>query len=127
MQLSCCPPTQFALAYIFSAFSASLTSANVRTRVTTDRGQAGFLGNAGEWAHDMHNLTSNGTGLAGMVARLLYSGALPDDRYVHIRKPTEKREWLLASALPLGTPKPDNWQIGVVDSGSARSQASYAR
>lgn len=27
--------------------------------------QAGFLGNAGEWAHDIHNLTSNHTGKRG--------------------------------------------------------------
>ena len=34
--------------------------------------QAGFLGNAGEWAHDIRNLTGNHTGLAGMVAQLAY-------------------------------------------------------
>ena len=58
--------------------------------------QAGFLGNAGEWAHDIRGFVSNRTGLARMVAIELYN-LLPPDRAVLIRRPLEKREWLLAS------------------------------
>ena len=61
--------------------------------------QASFLGNAGEWAHDIRGFVSNRTGLARMVAIELYN-LLPPDRAVLIRRPLEKREWLLASPLP---------------------------
>ena len=65
--------------------------------------QAGFLGNAGEWAHDIRGFVNNRTGLARMVANELYH-LLPADRAVLIRRPLEKREWLLASPLPSPLP-----------------------
>ena len=47
------------------------------------------MGNAGEWAHDIRGLLKNSSGLATMVAKLLYQ-ALPADRHVLIRKGDEK-------------------------------------
>lgn len=38
--------------------------------------QAGFIGNAGEWAHDIRGLLLNSSGVATMVSKLLYQ-ALP--------------------------------------------------
>ena len=62
--------------------------------------QAGFLGNAGEWAHDVRCLLKNATGLAQMVARELYGllGAMPD-RQVLLRKGDEKLS--LLAVIPL--------------------------
>ena len=114
--------------------------------------QAGFIGNAGEWAHDIRHLLTNATGMAGFVSRLLYGGLLPPDRFVLIRKGEEKLHLLQETqfahcendtAAPghticngvtqtlggaQGLPVPDpRWQYGVVDSASAQSQAAFAR
>ena len=112
--------------------------------------QAGFIGNAGEWAHDIRGLLNNATGLASFVSQLLYSGILPPDRQVLIRKGDEKLHLLqgtpfahciesdghkICSGLEAerrdasaGEPQLDpRWQYGVVDSGSANSQLAFAR
>jgi hypothetical protein len=47
--------------------------------------QAGFIGNAGEWAHDNRDFVHNHSGLAMMVSRELYT-MLPKDRSVLIRR-----------------------------------------
>lgn len=95
--------------------------------------QAGFIGNAGEWAHDIRNLTSNHTGLAGMVAQLAYDvlGTPPVDRFVHIRRPLEKMDWLL-KAEPSPPPKAAAspgyaWGPTVVNASSAHSMTASAR
>lgn len=114
--------------------------------------QTGFIGNAGEWAHDIRHLLTNATGMAVFVSRLLYGGLLPSDRFVLIRKGGEKLHLLQEiqfvhcendTATPghticngatqtlgesQGLPVPDpRWQYGVVDSASAQSQAAFAR
>jgi hypothetical protein len=111
--------------------------------------QAGFIGNAGEWAHDIRGLLMNATGLAGLVSRLLYGGMLPPDRFVLIRKGDEKAHLLQGTAFAHCTnqtghsicsgvslregaaaaeAEPDpRWRYGVVDSATAHSDLAFAR
>ena len=86
--------------------------------------QAGWLGNAGEWAHDIHNLTGNATGLAGLMARELFA-FLPSDRFVLQRKPTMKRN-LLSTELPPadGLLFAEKWNRPFALAGSGQEPAS---
>jgi hypothetical protein len=59
--------------------------------------QAGFIGNAGEWAHDIRGLLTNVSGLATLVSKLLYQ-AVPD-RQVLVRKGEEKLHMLQGTAF----------------------------
>jgi hypothetical protein len=59
--------------------------------------QAGFIGNAGEWAHDIRGLLTNSTGLSTMVGKLLYEALPEGGRHVLIRKGEEKLHLLQGS------------------------------
>jgi hypothetical protein len=112
--------------------------------------QAGFIGNAGEWAHDIRGLLTNVSGLATFVSKLLYHAA--PERPVLIRKGQEKLHMLQGTAFAhcAGTPPvcsgllgeqaseqdggvavtataQQHWAYGVVDSATAHTQASFAR
>lgn len=111
--------------------------------------QAGFIGNAGEWAHDIRGFLKNASGVAGLVSRLLYNGALSDDRQVLIRTGPEKMHMLQGSPFAecetkdghqicsgagsdtRGRPQhltvDSRWRYGVVDSGTAYSDSAFAR
>ena len=93
--------------------------------------QAGFIGNAGEWAHDIRGFTKNATGLATMVARELYT-LLPPDRAVLVRRPYQKRNWLLGTALPPSDPDAARWNgagggFAVADAAGVGSQRAPSR
>jgi hypothetical protein len=112
--------------------------------------QAGFVGNAGEWAHDIRGLLQNSSGMAGLISRLLYNGALSADRQVLIRTPPEKLHVLQGSPFAECETKNGHqicsgagsdthgraqhlagvdprWAYGVVDSTSAGTDKSFAR
>jgi hypothetical protein len=88
--------------------------------------QAGFIGNAGEWAHDNRNFVHNHSGLAMMVARELYT-LLPKDRSVLIRRPYQKRNWLLSNPLPKSDPNAALWHFSVADAASVGSKQAHSR
>jgi hypothetical protein len=115
--------------------------------------QAGFIGNAGEWAHDIRGLLTNVSGLATLVSKLLYQ-AVPD-RQVLVRKGEEKLHMLQGTAFAHCAGQPpvcsgaaaaaqqqaglgsdeaavtalaqQHWAYGVVDGATAHTQASFAR
>jgi len=88
--------------------------------------QAGFLGNAGEWAHDIHNLTKNCSGLAGMLAKEIYE-LVPPSRFVLIRRGLEKMEWVLSESPVPPTTGYATWEQGVVDASTAHTNVPYSR
>ncbi len=77
--------------------------------------QAGFVGAWGEWHSSLNNLEANASALGQLLAAELEQ-LLPPDRFVQVRSPAHK-----AAALRAGG------RYGVVDGGSARGGAPFAR
>jgi hypothetical protein len=119
-------PEQLTLDVIFSHIS-QLAPVVRKNADVVHALQAGFIGNAGEWAHDIRNFVNNHTGMAGLVSRELYE-LLPPDRSVLIRRPIEKRTWLLSAPLPASDPYAAYWNgFGIANAGTVGSQKAYAR
>lgn len=81
--------------------------------------QAGFIGAWGEWHSSVHQLESNHSQLARLVAQELYlwqdSG---NSRHVQVRVPRYKEDWLLKQKV---TGYETQWVRGIVTSASQHS------
>ena len=92
--------------------------------------EAGFVGSWGEWHSSMNGLEANETALSALVANELYGGlGLPPTTFVMLRYRALKDK-VLRPTPPLSAAQQAAWPamtFGIVDSGSAGSQAAFAR